>query len=89
MYFKQIQLILIQVLELPSKNWKEEEGKKMSETLADDEGEEQLKIETVINHIKSEDHLNKDQLHEAFLSAGLEEVNETVRKVLRELTYLY
>ena len=53
---------------------------KLSATVDENEGEEQLKIKTVISNLQVKDHLDKDQLHEAFFSAGLEEVNDTVRK---------
>ena len=43
------------------------------------EKDEQLKIETIINSIQVEENLDKDQLHEAFISAGLDEVTDTVR----------
>ena len=52
----------------------------MSDNLAEQEKVEQLKIESVINSIKVEEHLDKDQLHEAFISAGLDEVTDTVRQ---------
>ena len=52
----------------------------MSGNLADQEKDEQLKIETVINSIQVEEHLDKDQLHQAFISAGLDEVTDTVRQ---------
>jgi hypothetical protein len=51
----------------------------MSDNMAAQEKDEQLKIETVKNNIKVEEHLDKDQLHEAFISAGLDEVTDTVR----------
>ena len=51
----------------------------MSDNLAAQEKDEQLKIETVINSIQVEEHLDKDQLHEAFIFAGLDEVTDTVR----------
>ena len=47
--------------------------------MAAQEKDEQLKIETVINSIQVEQHLNKDQLFDAFISAGLDEVTDTVR----------
>ena len=51
----------------------------MNDNLAVQEKDEQLKIETVINSIQAEEHLDKDQLHEAFISAGLDEVTDAVR----------
>ena len=39
---------------------------------------EQVKIDTVITSLKAAEQLDKQQLHEAFLSAGLDEVNDTV-----------
>jgi hypothetical protein len=55
------------------------EEEKMSGNLAHQEKDEQLKIETVIKSIQVEEYLDKDQLHEAFISAGLDEVTDTVR----------
>ena len=51
----------------------------MSEPQAAHEDNEQKKIELVINSIQVEEHLDKHQLHKVFLTAGLEEVNDTVR----------
>ena len=51
----------------------------MSDNLAAQEKDEQLKIKTVIKSIQVEEHLDKDQLHEAFISAGLDEVTDMVR----------
>ena len=84
---KKIKLILFQFLghkRLPRKRLSKGD-EKASEKMA----EEQIKIETVIDCIQVKDQLDKDQLHEAFLSAGLEEVNDTVREILRLLTFLY
>ena len=50
----------------------------MSDNMAAQEKEEQLKIDTVISSIQVEEHLDKDQLHDAFISAGLDEVTDTV-----------
>ena len=50
----------------------------MGTQLSSDDDNEQVKIDTVINSLKAAEHLDKQQLHEAFLSAGLDEVNETV-----------
>ena len=47
----------------------------MSETAEDSE---QKKIETVIRKIKDEKCLDKAKLHEAFHSAGLQEVTDAV-----------
>ena len=57
----------------------------MGTNLSSDDDNEQVKINTVINSLKAADHLDKQQLHEAFLSAGLEEVNDTVRKTIMKL----
>ena len=51
----------------------------MSDNMAAQEKDENVKIETVINSIQVEEHLDKDQLHDAFISAGLDEVTDTVR----------
>ena len=51
----------------------------MSDNLAAQEKDEQLKIKTVIKSIQVEEHLDKDQLHDAFISAGLDEVTDMVR----------
>ena len=51
----------------------------MSDSQAAQEKDEELKIETVIKSIQVEEHLDKDQLHEAFVSAGLDEVTDLVR----------
>ena len=59
----------------------------MSEPLAVHEDNEQKKIESVINSIQVEEHLDKHQLLEAFLTAGLEEVNDTVRDDFKACTY--
>ena len=53
--------------------------KELSDNMAAQEKDEQLKIETIINSIQVEENLDKDQLHEAFISAGLDEVTDTVR----------
>ena len=56
----------------------------MSDNVAAQEKDEQLKVETIINSIQVEEHLDKDQLHEAFISAGLDEVTDTVRHNSKE-----
>ena len=53
--------------------------KELSDNMAAQEKDEHLKIETVIKSIQVEEHLDKDQLHEAFISAGLDEVTDMVR----------
>ena len=60
----------------------------MGTNLSSDDDNEQVKIDTVINSLKAADHLDKQQLHEAFLSAGLEEVNDTVRKTIIRLVFI-
>ena len=51
---------------------------KNNKPVDEQECEEQLKIKTVINNLQVKVHLDKDQLHDAFISAGLEEVNDVV-----------
>ena len=50
----------------------------MGTQLSADDDNEQVKIATVINSLNTAEHLDKQQLHEAFLSAGLDEVNDMV-----------
>ena len=75
---KKIKLILFQFL--GHKRLARKRLNKGDEKVGEKMAEEQIKIETVIDCIQVKDQLDKDQLHEAFLSAGLEEVNDTVRE---------
>ena len=50
----------------------------MSEQFTDPLNEDKVKIQTVISHLQVEEHLDKEQLSDAFHSAGLDEVNDTV-----------
>ena len=48
---------------------------------------EQMKIETVINNIRSEKCLNRAQLYEAFFSSGLQEVTDAVGIIIKDPSF--